>query len=307
MRLSEPFPATPIQRLDDFLGNQIYIKRDDLFPLSFGGNKARKAVLFFQEIERQNSDAVVTYGSAASNHCRVVANLAAALQCRCLIISPEGANDSFNRQLCAEFGAEFIACPLDHVSATIDQTMAVLRAEGSRPFFIPGGGHGNLGTRAYDLVCDEIAGEERRRGLRFDYIFLASGTGTTQAGLICGSQRLGENPRRVVGISIARQLPRGAQVILESVREYRGEGAPEDIVFVDRYIEGGYGQFDDAISKTIRDVMRRHGVPLDPTYTGKAFCGMRRFLQESRVNDKNVLFIHTGGTPIFFDWLEKTR
>lgn len=185
--------------------------------------------------------------------------------------------------------------------------MAFLRAEGSRPFFIPGGGHGNLGTRAYDLVCDEIAGEERRRGLRFDYIFLASGTGTTQAGLICGSQRLGENPRRVVGISIARQLPRGAQVILESVREYRGEGAPEDIVFVDRYIEGGYGQFDDAISKTIRDVMRRHGVPLDPTYTGKAFCGMRRFLQESRVNDKNVLFIHTGGTPIFFDWLEKTR
>ncbi len=307
MRLSEPFPATPIQRLDDFCGNQIYIKRDDLFPLSFGGNKARKAVLFFQEIERQNSDAVVTYGSAASNHCRVVANLAAAFQCRCLIISPEDVNDSFNRKLCAEFGARIITCPLDHVAATIDQTLASLRAEGKRPFFIPGGGHGNLGTRAYDLVCDEIAFDERRLGLRFDYIFLASGTGTTQAGLICGHRRLGEDPRRIIGLSIARQSPRGAQVVLDSVREYRGEVSPEDVVFDDRYLSGGYGQYDNAISETILDVMTRHGIPLDPTYTGKAFCGMRRFLQESRVNDKNILFIHTGGTPIFFDWLEKTR
>ena len=31
--------------------NNIYIKRDDLFPFSFGGNKARKAVNFFKEID----------------------------------------------------------------------------------------------------------------------------------------------------------------------------------------------------------------------------------------------------------------
>ena len=39
--------------------NNIYIKRDDLFPFSFGGNKARKAVNFFKEIDNGDFDTVV--------------------------------------------------------------------------------------------------------------------------------------------------------------------------------------------------------------------------------------------------------
>ena len=56
--------------------NNIYIKRDDLFPFSFGGNKARKAVNFFKEIDNGDFDTVVTYGSSSSNHCRVISNMA---------------------------------------------------------------------------------------------------------------------------------------------------------------------------------------------------------------------------------------
>ena len=41
---------TPIQRLV-FQNNNLYIKREDLIPFSFGGNKARKAKLFFDEID----------------------------------------------------------------------------------------------------------------------------------------------------------------------------------------------------------------------------------------------------------------
>lgn len=68
--------ATPIQKLNMKLNdNAIFIKRDDLIPFSFGGNKARKAKLFFEDLERRKSDCVVTYGSSSSNHCRIVANL----------------------------------------------------------------------------------------------------------------------------------------------------------------------------------------------------------------------------------------
>lgn len=35
--------------------NNIYIKRDDLFPFSFGGNKARKAVNFFKRLTTEIS------------------------------------------------------------------------------------------------------------------------------------------------------------------------------------------------------------------------------------------------------------
>ena len=67
-------------------GNRIFIMRDDLLPYSFGGNKARKARLFFEEIDAGGYDAVVTYGSGGSNHCRVIANMAAARGLGCRII-----------------------------------------------------------------------------------------------------------------------------------------------------------------------------------------------------------------------------
>ena len=40
--------VTPIQMLNEQLNNnKFFIKRDDLLPISFGGNKVRKAILFF--------------------------------------------------------------------------------------------------------------------------------------------------------------------------------------------------------------------------------------------------------------------
>ena len=68
--------------------NKLYIMRDDLIPYSFGGNKARKAKLFFEDMKNNGSDSVVTYGSSSSNHCRIIANLAASNKMSCYIITP---------------------------------------------------------------------------------------------------------------------------------------------------------------------------------------------------------------------------
>ena len=75
---------TPIQQIE----NNIYVKRDDLIPYSFGGNKARKGFLFFEEIDKGEFDCVVTYGSSHSNHCRVISNMAAARNMPCYLIGP---------------------------------------------------------------------------------------------------------------------------------------------------------------------------------------------------------------------------
>src|SRR4051794_28816865 len=96
--------------------NIFYIKRDDLIPISFGGNKARKARLFFEDIERLSSDCVVTYGSSSSNHCRIIANIAASKGIPCHIISPnESSYPTSNSKLVELFGAEVIQCPVSEV------------------------------------------------------------------------------------------------------------------------------------------------------------------------------------------------
>lgn len=295
--------ATPIHRLGVEQGNQLYIKREDLLPFSFGGNKARKAELFFREVDAGDFDCVVTYGSSSSNHCRVVSNMACARGMACFIISPQEASEpTFNSQMMALFGAEITTVPVELVHDTIENKLDELRAAGKKPYFIAGGGHGNLGTQAFVDCYEEIRAYEREHQVLFDYIFHASGTGTTQAGLVCG-QLLHGDDRKIVGISIARKNPRGRQVVLDSIREYLGEhpGAEAATIFEDCYTGSGYG--GSAAEATIRDVLTRYGVPLDNTYTGKAFQGMRAYLREHGIQDANVLFIHTGGTPLFFDAL----
>jgi D-cysteine desulfhydrase len=300
---------TPIQNMAEIHGNRVYIKREDLIPFSFGGNKARKAQLFFEEIDRGDHDCVVTYGSGSSNHCRVVANMAAARKMACYIISPEEASGrTYNSDLMEAFGAEITVCPVSDVHDTIENKLTDLRKEGHNPFFIAGGGHGNTGTQAYVDCYEEIRRFEREHQIHFDYIFHASGTGTTQAGLVCG-QLINRDDRKIIGISIARKNPRGRNVVLDSIREYLSEqrvhvtddAADQTTVFIDDYIGDGYGARSSEVDDTIKTIMTQHGIPLDPTYTGKAFTGMADYISQNSIKDKDILFIHTGGTPLFFD------
>ena len=299
---------TPIQLLGNFEGNTLYIKREDLLPYCFGGNKARKAMLFFRTIDEKKYDCVVTYGSSSSNHCRVVSNMCAARKIRCIIISPDSASKpTYNSLMMKKFGAEIRNVPVAQVHDTIEDTLNEVKAEGYNPYFIPGGGHGNLGTQAYVDCYREIKAFEKENDLSFDFIFLASGTGTTQAGLVCGKM-IENDDRSIVGISIARKNPYGRNVICESIHDFLGDRVTKEqidkqVIFIDKYNGGGYGVENKEILLTIENVLTSYGIPLDVTYTGKAFYGMQRYLNENEILGRKVLFIHTGGAPLFFDWL----
>ena len=302
---------TAIQDLGEYKGNHLYIKREDLIPFSFGGNKARKAQLFFQEIDQGDYDCVVTYGSGSSNHCRVVANECCRRGMGCYLIAPQEASEpTFNSQMMEIFGAEITTVPVSEVHDTIEEKIADLRNAGKSPYFIEGGGHGNIGTEAYEQCYQEIKSFEEEQNIHFDYIFFASGTGTTHAGLVCG-QLLSGDERSIVGISIARKNPRGRDIVIRSIQDYMdGRVSEKDIqtatVFIDDYTSG-YGKDDKRVIETIDTVLKTYGIPLDSTYTGKAFMGMTEYISQHEIESKKILFIHTGGTPLFFDVLNKLK
>ena len=315
----EPFSPTPIYRCNGRYGeNEIFIKRDDLLPFSFGGNKVRKAQKFYKEIQKQEPDILVTYGSSSSNHCRIIANLAAALGISCQIISPQENNhETPNSRIVRSLGAKVKYCAVSQVKETIDETMEELSKAG-KPYFIMGGGHGNPGTEGYIDAYKEIAEYEKQSGIQFDYIFHASGTGATQAGLITGQLLDGRENQQIVGISIARPEISGGKVVLNSIIEYleamvqRGElteekkillseKAERELCFTDHYRLDGYGCYNEAVEKTIKEVEDMEGIAMDTTYVGKAFWGMKQYLKDESIRGKKVLFIHTGGTPLYFN------
>ena len=101
-------------------------------------------------------------------------------------------------------------------------------------------------------------------------------------------------------------------MIKDSIKEYLGERfeflyEEEALIFTDRYRMGGYGNYNEEITDMIELVMKKDGIPMDTTYVGKAFYGMCRYLEEEAVKNKRVLFIHTGGTPLYFDYLQRER
>lgn len=303
---------TPIQEIKSNISDaQIFIKRDDLIPFSFGGNKVRIAQEYYADMDAKGKNCMIGYGNARSNLCRVLANMSYARQGVCHIISPSEDNGSrietSNSRIVKSCGSIVHLVDKSSVTDAVEAVIAECEEAGFSSYYMYGDkyGKGNeaVPVRAYVKVYNEIQQQCNEMGIKFDTIFLATGTGMTQAGLVAGRQLSGGS-ERIVGISVARKKEQEIQILLSYVKAYFDSidvnMATGDIEVVDNYLCGGYGQYDDNITSTIRNMFLMEGIPLDPTYTGKAFYGMLQTIIKEKITG-NVLFIHTGGTPLFFD------
>lgn len=311
---------TPIIKINSQLTCNIYIKRDDLLPFSFGGNKVRIAEEFFADMRRKKHDSIIGYGNSRSNLCRVIANMSKYYGVKCCIISPKDDDgqrvETSNSKIVRLCDSEIVICSKDNVSKTVSETISRHKDAGYSPYYIYGNefGTGNKSTpvNAYYKCYNEILSQAKAYDLDFDYIFLATGTGMTQAGLLSG-KLVSNGKEKIVGISVARKTEQETNVIYDYVKSFFKKKQlntnilKDDICVVDEYIGKGYGKKSSIIDKAIYDMVVLNGIPLDPTYTGKAFLGMRDYIIKNNISNKNVLFIHTGGTPLFFDNLRNVK
>lgn len=292
--------------LNSFSYNVLSLKvvRDDIYPFIGGGSKARKAVAYEAYLKENGYNAVVTCGGIQSNHNRAMALMCARNGWKCHLCI-QGAEERFmnekgNALLDRLSGAECECIKPEDTSVAMDRAMEKLHSDGYNPFYVIGGGH-NLpgGTCFVDAVkdlkrqCDEI-------GYKPDYIFLASGTGSTQAGIVVGLDLAGWSDVKCVGISVARQYERGKQVIAEfanMLAEHYGlkKDYSDKIIFNTDYLCGGYEKYTPEMENYLIDAMMQTGLVFDTTYSGKGFYGMMQEIRKQHLEDKNIIFWHTGG------------
>lgn len=312
---------TPVQKLRFGDDNVFYIKRDDLLPFSFGGNKVRFAREFVKDMQEKHCDSMIIYGNYHSNLCRILATLCHQLEIPCYMIhNTEDISEDHatnNSRIIHQMGVREIRCGKSSIAEAVRTAMDELTEKGYRPYYIYGNekGEGNehVPMRAYEKAYEELCAWEKANHTFFDYIFLASSTNATQSGLLAGSLKHQDN-RRIVGISVSRNEKRGKEVISRNIQQYAQknqrilpENWEEKVLFTDDYMEGGYGVYSEKIAETIRQVYDMDAIPLDMTYTGKAFYGMMEYLKKQEITGKKVLFLHTGGLPLFFDFLEDEK
>ena len=129
---------------------------------------------------------------------------------------------------------------------------------------------------------------------------MASGTGSTQAGIVVGLDIVGWNDVKCVGISVARQYERGKQVIAEfanMLAQHYGteKDYTDSIIFNTDYLCGGYEKYTPEMEKYLKKATVETGVMFDTTYSGKGFYGMMQEIEKQNLKDKNIIFWHTGG------------
>ena len=293
-------PLEPASRLATALGLHIDLrmKRDDLYPLSGGGIKARKIGYIVKDAMERGYDALVTNGGPQSNHARATAIVAAKLGLKChlvLVLDPTTAYSmSGNILLMRLSGASIELCSKDQLAVRMDRAIDSLTDMGHRPLYIWGGGHCLQGTVAFV----EAAVEARNQCDAWvpDYVVVASGTGTTQAGLAIGYADL---PTQVVGISVAREGERGARVVQQCIDEFLAANSrhtpPTRVIFRDEWTDGGYEQYSTDLFSLIERAATT-GYFFDPTYSGKALRGLVSMVNQGEIpSGSKVLLWHTGG------------
>ncbi len=294
---------TPLQyknNLSKALSLKLFVKRDDLYPISGGGSKARKLNNILNEDIRKKYDAIVTAGSNQSNHLRATALWAAKLGWKLICIIHDNEPDIYegNLKIVKLTGAELLFVQKSEVKEAMDKAMLDLSNEGYKPFYIWGGGHCVEGALAYYEAVKEL--KEQLKGVKPDFLFVASGTGTTQAGIEIGVRQFLPGCK-VIGISVARDEQRGKDAILESMsllNKYLGNPItmPGDIEFDDNWMGCGYEETYPELIDTIKWAAKTEGLILDPTYTGKAFHALRMYVKNEVIKpNSNVVFWHTGG------------
>ena len=285
-------------------GLAIKIVRDDLFPFIGGGGKARKAVEYEMMFREHGYNALVTCGGIQSNHNRAMALMAAKNGWKCHLCI-QGTEERFfkengNALLDRLSGAECELIRPEDTAEAMDRAMEKLKVDGFKPYYVHGGGHDLPGGTSFVKAVEELKRQCEAEGYKPDYIFHASGTGSTQAGIVVGLEKAGWSDVKVVGISVARQQERGKQVIAEFANmlgEYYGmkKDFTNDIFFCTDYLYGGYEQYTPEMAAYIERAMKETGLMFDTTYSGKGFYGMMDYVKKNQLGSKNIIFWHTGG------------
>lgn len=309
---SLPTPLHRARNLEAALGERcprIYLKRDDLTGLAFGGNKARKLEYLLADAVAMGATTLVTEGAAQSNHARMTAAAAAIAGLRAVLVldARNGAEVAGNLLLDHLLGAEVrvVADKIARVAA-MERIEDELRAAGERPYVIPTGGSIPLGAVGYVAMVPELLAQLMTVGETPTRLYFASSSQGTQAGLVVGARACAA-PFAVVGIAVehpvADLIATGTALAKATAEliELDETFDETDVVIADGFVGEGYGKPTPEGMAAIRLLARTEAVFLDPVYTGKAMAGLIAAVRSGQLEaDGSVLFLHTGGGPSLF-------
>lgn len=308
-----PTPLHRLERLSAQLGVDIYLKREDCSGFSpFGGNKIRKLEYLLGDALERGCDYVITFGATQSNH--AMQTVAA---CRKYGLTPllflrrvVASDNEWRANLLIDhiMGAKvYLADSREEAAQQADEAVRRLEEEGHRCRVIPGGGADAVGSAGFiDAFCELSEQLHHVTNSSRSYLFHATGSGGTLAGLLAGKKLL-DSQMKIISVAVGEKDDTYSSTIASlAVETAIRTGRQLQLTEKDLHIEHGfyrpgYELPNEASSAAIRLLAETEGILLDPVYTGKAFAGLFHYIQNGKIpKGSTVVFLHTGGTLALF-------
>ncbi len=305
-----PTPLELLPRLTAALGGpQIFVKRDDLTGLAFGGNKTRQLEFVMADALTHSPEIFVTGANIQSNWSRQAAAAAArhGIPIVLMLRNTDAKEIQGNVLLDLWLGAEihFVDEPdMTRMAGHVDGMVEKLRSQKKRVLKLDS--WSPLTAVAYVDMMVELHQQCEMQGVAPTRIWLAA-AGPTQAGIELGAKMLdwdvhitGVAPLRWTDATMqehtANFVNQAAQLLGTKIRF-----APHHIDNRDGYIGAGYAIPSTTGMAAMRLSARTDALLLDPVYTGKAMAGLIHAIEGGELTSKDtVIFIHTGGLPANF-------
>lgn len=318
---SMPTPLEPLPRLGDALGGpKLYVKRDDLTGLAFGGNKTRHLEFVLADMLREKPEVLVTGANIQSNWSRQATAAAVKLGIPIVLVLRNSDMQDIQGNVLLDLwmGAEvhFVNEPdMTNMERHIDDMVAELRAQGKRAFKIDS--WSPLTAIAYVNMMCELQEQCETLNIQPTRFWLAA-AGQTQAGVVLGARLLDWNIR-ITGVAPLRWTNKPMSNLIANIANGAAEmlGAevrisPDEIENLDSYIGAGYAIPSREGLDAMRLAARTDALLLDPVYTGKAMAALIDHVKRGELTrDDTVVFLHTGGLPASFAYrdaiLEMTK
>ena len=303
-----PTPLQEAERLSEVLGGpRIFVKRDDLTGVAFGGNKTRNLEFRLAAAKATEADTIVMELDQQSNSARQTVGCCNRLGKSTILILEGGEPENIQGNLLVDYllGAEvrFAASRSEQMEMS-RRAVAEERTAGRIPCLLNDIPMFDEGSAIAYLECTcEIVEALEAMSLAPDCLYMSS-SGKGQAGQVLARKLLGGF--QVRGVSATDEFdipPRGAEIASRAARTLgiNISVAPEDFVNDTQFVGAAYGIPSEAGNEAVRLFARTEGIVLDPIYTGKAAAGMIEHIRRGDFRSEDVVvFVHTGGMPAIF-------
>jgi D-cysteine desulfhydrase family pyridoxal phosphate-dependent enzyme len=295
----------------------LWIKRDDMTGLAFGGNKTRQLEFVFADMLQQGCDVLVAGAYTQSNWCRQMTAACRKLGLDIALILLHGEKGPAlqgNLLLDHLMGADVTIVDLEtmeDLQPHLDAKGEELRAAGRKPYVIKPLGVDSLaiGALGYVEAAIELDEQFEAGGIAPSHLYVC-GANMTPAGMALGFKALGRAIQFVNITPIQWTEPRdeGIAKIANAAAGLLGIGLSidsRDIQNHDTYIGERYGVVTEEGREALKLLARTEGLILDPVYSSKALAGLIDHVRRgSLTRDDKVVFVHTGGTPALFAYAD---